>query len=174
MCKRFWVSFCSGFTPWNTRKANSTGFTLVELLLVVALIGLLSTFAIYSITTARMRSRDTRRVNDISQIRNGLDLYFGSHNSYPVTSGSVVLGGASASVLSDSGFAAQSSGTLYMGNIPANMRPGGADYIYYSTSIDGLACTVGSCANYIITFSLEGGINRLSPGAHTADNGSIL
>lgn len=151
------------------------GFTLIELLLVVALIGLISTLAFYSLTVARMRSRDTRRVNDISQLRNALDLYFGSKTTYPVTPGPIVLGSEATSAFSDAGFTAPGSqiGTIYMAKVPANVQPGGIDYSYYSALSDGSPCTVGPCADYNIGFSLEGAINRLASGPHAANASGI-
>ncbi|MBI2415288.1 MAG: type II secretion system protein [Candidatus Kerfeldbacteria bacterium] len=61
------------------------GFTLIELLIVIAIIGLLATLAIVSLTTAQQKARDTKRVADLKQLQNAVELYFsqGSTATYP-------------------------------------------------------------------------------------------
>lgn len=68
-------------------KKYSHGFTLIELLVVIAIIGLLSSVVLSSLNTARMGSRDARRINDLRQIKLALELYFDDNRSYPVVSG---------------------------------------------------------------------------------------
>lgn len=60
------------------------GFTLVELLIVLAIIGILLTAAISSYQVARVRSRDGKRATDIGQISTALALYEGKHHLFPV------------------------------------------------------------------------------------------
>lgn len=62
----------------------SSGFTLVELLIVVAIIGVLSSVVISSLNGARMKSRDARRVSDLKQIRIALEMYYDQNGSYPI------------------------------------------------------------------------------------------
>lgn len=64
-------------------KKNEKGFTLIELLIVVAIIGLLATLAIVSLTSAQKRARDTKRVSDIGQIKGALELYWNANAAYP-------------------------------------------------------------------------------------------
>ncbi len=62
------------------------GFTLIELLVVIAIIGILSSVVLASLSTARAKSRDARRISDIGQIQLSLEMYFDSSSSYPVYS----------------------------------------------------------------------------------------
>ena len=55
------------------------GFTLVELLVVIAIIGLLSGLAIVSLGGIREKARDTKRLNDMSIFRKGVDLVESEH-----------------------------------------------------------------------------------------------
>ncbi len=64
---------------------NTKGFTLIELLVVIAIIGILSSVVLASLSTARAKSRDARRISDVGQIQLALELYFDSSSSYPVT-----------------------------------------------------------------------------------------
>lgn len=59
------------------------GFTLVELLVVISIIGLLSSFAIVSLNTARIKARDALRKGDMAQLRTALNLYYDDYLSYP-------------------------------------------------------------------------------------------
>jgi len=59
------------------------GFTLIELLVVVAIIGLLVAIILVSIGNIKAKNRDARRVADMKQISNALNLYNNAHNLYP-------------------------------------------------------------------------------------------
>lgn len=68
-------------------KGNLTskpGFTLVELLVVISIIGLLSSFAIVSLNVARVKARDALRKGDMAQIRTALYLYYDDNEGYPI------------------------------------------------------------------------------------------
>jgi len=63
----------------NSKKA----FTLIELLVVIAIIGILATVSIISLSNARAKSRDAKRVGDMKQIQTALELFFNDKNRYP-------------------------------------------------------------------------------------------
>ena len=65
------------------RRPN--GFTLVEIMIVVAIIGLLSTLSIVALNNARARARDSRRLADIKQVQTALELYYSDVGLYPAT-----------------------------------------------------------------------------------------
>ncbi|MEX0689854.1 MAG: type II secretion system protein [Candidatus Paceibacterota bacterium] len=62
---------------------KSKGFTLIEMLIVIAIIGLLSSIVIVGLTGAREEARDSRRVAEIRQIQNLLELNYSSNTGYP-------------------------------------------------------------------------------------------
>jgi len=51
------------------------GFTLVELLVTISIIGLLSTLSVVSLNNARGKARDARRMYDLSTVRTAIELY---------------------------------------------------------------------------------------------------
>ena len=60
------------------------GFTLIELLVVIAIIGVLSSVVLASLNTARLKGRDSARIQSIQSIRLALELYASDHNGqYP-------------------------------------------------------------------------------------------
>ena len=60
------------------------GFTLVELLMVIAIIGLLTATMVFVFSYVKARSRDAVRVADVNQLTKALDLYLNETGSYPV------------------------------------------------------------------------------------------
>lgn len=61
------------------------GFTLIELLVVIAIIGILSSIIMVSLSSAKARSRDAKRIADIKNIQASLDLYFNDNGVYPAS-----------------------------------------------------------------------------------------
>ena len=74
----------------HTNKRS--GFTVIELLVVVAIIGLLSSITLATLNTARAKGRDAKRAQDFEQLNRALALYASDHNgSYPSSGGSDLL-----------------------------------------------------------------------------------
>ncbi len=66
----------------KTRK-RQLGFTLLELLIVVAIIGILSSMAVVSLNSAKGKARDARRLADLSDLTQGLMLFHEIYGVYP-------------------------------------------------------------------------------------------
>lgn len=62
---------------------NKKGFTLIELMIVIAIIGILSAIILATFSTAKSQSRDTKRVSDLAQIQLALAGYFDRCGQYP-------------------------------------------------------------------------------------------
>ncbi len=56
-------------------KKYIKGFSLVELLVVVAIIGVLASIVLANQGMAKAKSRDTRRVSDVGNIQTALSRY---------------------------------------------------------------------------------------------------
>jgi general secretion pathway protein G len=75
------------------RRDKTGGFTLVELLVVIAIIGVLATLVLLQLGTARARSRDTKRIADVNQMRSAVEQYYEDNNgTYPTTIDQATLG----------------------------------------------------------------------------------
>lgn len=63
-------------------KTSSRGFTLIELLIVIAIIGVLASIVLVSMSGARSKARDAVRTADMRQITSALALYYGDGDNY--------------------------------------------------------------------------------------------
>lgn len=59
------------------------GFTIVELLIVVAVIGILAALVITTYTGIQAKSRNSKRVTDLQNIQTNLESYFQTAGNYP-------------------------------------------------------------------------------------------
>lgn len=59
------------------------GFTLIELLVVLAIITLIFSLILASMSSARKKARDSQRVQDIAQFSKALELYYNQYGMYP-------------------------------------------------------------------------------------------
>ena len=67
----------------HTHTPNRAAFTLIELLVVIAIIGLLSTIAVVSLGSARIKSRDVKRKADVLQVQQALSFYYDKYGDLP-------------------------------------------------------------------------------------------
>lgn len=63
-------------------KTYKGGFTLIELLIVIAIIGILSSVVLSSLTTARTNAFDSKVKSQLSNIRAAAELYYNSRLNY--------------------------------------------------------------------------------------------
>lgn len=62
---------------------NRLGFTLIEVMVVVAIIGILATLAQPLFRTAALKSREAALKEDLFNMRNVLDQYYADNGKYP-------------------------------------------------------------------------------------------
>lgn len=64
-------------------RKKSSGFTIVELLIVIVIIGILAAITIVAYNGTQQRARDSKRVNDITSIKGALLAYKSLNGVYP-------------------------------------------------------------------------------------------
>lgn len=65
------------------QKRDNRGFTIVELLIVIVVIGILAALVIIQFTNIQARARDTERKSDIRAIVSKLAEYYALNGRYP-------------------------------------------------------------------------------------------
>lgn len=65
------------------KKYSQKGFTIVELLIVIVVIGILAALVLNTFSGAQKRARDTERVGDINALATQLEVYYNDKGAYP-------------------------------------------------------------------------------------------
>lgn len=133
---------------------NKRGFTIVELLIVIVIIGILAALVIITYSGIQQKARDTERKTDINAVHGHLEAYYAQNGKYPTlanvndsTFRSANMKGLDPAALQDpkgtaQTLAAATSATAYGYAVtPANCDNG----------------VNGDCTAYTLTATLEGG-----------------
>ncbi|PCI89742.1 hypothetical protein COB18_02965 [Candidatus Kaiserbacteria bacterium] len=59
------------------------GFTIIELLVVMAIIAMLASVILVAFSTIQTKSRDTRRIEDVRELQKALSMYYIDNNRFP-------------------------------------------------------------------------------------------
>jgi len=62
---------------------NNNGFTLIEVLVVAALISLISSIVIAEVEDSQSSARDAQRKADLNSIRSGMAIFFDNNDRFP-------------------------------------------------------------------------------------------
>ena len=132
------------------------GFTLIEILIVLAIIGIMVTIASFGVQGAREAARDAKRKTDLENIKTSLELYFNDCRAYPTHVGRQVR-----SPLTGDGSSTRcASVNVYMSDVPTDPLPSGR-YYYFTPST----------TNYVLCAALE---EAPDPALDTSGCGSCL
>lgn len=64
-------------------KRKESGFTIVELLIVIVVIGILAALVVTTFSGIQRKARNTERETDIKALHGQLEAYFAQENAYP-------------------------------------------------------------------------------------------
>jgi prepilin-type N-terminal cleavage/methylation domain-containing protein len=64
-------------------KKRQSGFTIVELLIVIVVIGILATLVIVTFTGIQQKARDSQRQTDVSAIASQVEAFYAQYGYYP-------------------------------------------------------------------------------------------
>jgi len=124
---------------------NKKGFTIIEILIFIAIIALLVVLAAVALNSARESYRDAKRLTDVRSVHSALELYYNEFGSYPIQEADI--GTTSSNCLSEDGFEASSAcvgDSIFLNFVPAETGKKGSTYHYYGEQND-----------YCISFMLE-------------------
>jgi general secretion pathway protein G len=148
----------------NQQDKNQEGFTLIELLVVIAIISLLTSIALIGLMSARQKSRDVKRMSDLTQMNTALELYYSSNKGYPSVTTALMPGFASqipsAPLPSDGGCELVS----YPSPVPAGYN--GSQYYYYPSGTSYVLNGQTMYPDYAYYFCLGNTTGNFDPGMH--------
>lgn len=139
-------------------KRKQSGFTIVELLIVIVVIGILAALVVTTFSGIQRKARNTERETDIKAVHGQLEAYYAQNNSYPAlaqvqdaTWRGTNLKGLDAEALKDPKAAS--------GQDTPSATGSGTQYKYAPVSATDGACTTAAndCTKYELTATLEGG-----------------
>ena len=72
------------FNTWEPKLKNQSGFTLIEILIVVILLGILATIIIPQVSVSTDDAKLNTLITNLSHMRNSIEVYYYQHNNaYP-------------------------------------------------------------------------------------------
>lgn len=153
------------FSLKNKRKElglnKSGGFTIVELLIVIVVIGILATLVIVTFTGIQKKARDSQRQTDVQSMQSQLEAYYTNTGTYPALS-----------MMNDGAWRSANMKGLDPDSLKdpkattGNMAVATSATVYgYTPLLGTAACTVtgtgaaatADCDAYTLTATLEGG-----------------
>lgn len=123
------------------------GFTLMELLIAIAIIGVLAVIGVSSSSSYLSSARDSRRKTDLENIRTALESYRSNNSSYPPTLSFL-------------------EGSPKYIQLPKDPKYTTTDYVYFPQESTVVAGTTYYGSYYIATYLEKGGSTcGLQPGS---------
>lgn len=146
----------------SLRKRNQ-GFTIVELLIVIVVIGILALLVITTYSGIQAKARNSQRQTDIASIQTQLEAFFSQNGYYPSLAdmNSSSWRNTNMRSLEDESLTDPSNPTASRTLVSA---PAARSYAYAVTNSSGGSCESDdtTCAQYTLTATYEGTVNGAS------------
>lgn len=126
----------------NNKKHNTKGFTLMEILIAMAILGIISSIGFASFTLAVKKARDAERKSDLEQVSKALEAYYSDFGVYPASQSDRIAGcgngvqgdGIDGNQTCSWGAAfSLDTGKVYMKNLPLESKDG-YFYVYQAST----------------------------------------
>ena len=148
----------------SLQKRTARGFTIVELLIVIVVIGILAALVITTYNGIQQKGRNTERTTDLKAMQGQLEAYYATNGSYPDTSqlGSDSAGNVTFIQANMKGLDKEAlrDPKATKGDYSLGTTATATKYAYKATADDGTtACTAaaGDCTKYTLTAKQENG-----------------
>jgi type II secretion system protein G len=102
---------------------SKSGFTLIELIIVIAIIGILTALIMPNFMAGRIRARDSAKKSDLRSFKQALQMYYNDYQSYPAATGSNTnIAGCGVNGTTACSGTFETTSTSYMKNLPTGYR----------------------------------------------------
>jgi prepilin-type N-terminal cleavage/methylation domain-containing protein len=130
-------------------KKNYKGFTIVELLIVIVVIGILAALVLNSFRGVQERARDTKRRTDVNSQASQLEVYYTDNGGYPIFTGQIDTDSWISGALKGADLNAWRAPNQTANSMVNSATPDKDHYGYTPLQNDGItACTTSPCAKF--------------------------
>jgi prepilin-type N-terminal cleavage/methylation domain-containing protein len=147
-------------------QKRQSGFTIIELLIVIVVIGILAAIVISTFSGIQVKQRNSKRQTDIQAIQTQLESFYSQNGYYPSLSNinSVSWRDKNMTRLSSDALVDPSAVGKYSIDPQLAAKPGVKVYSYEVTNSNGGSCekTDTDCAKYTLAATFEGSVNGQS------------
>lgn len=161
-------------------KKSRSGFTIVELLIVIVVIAILAAITIVAYNGIQQRARDSQRKQDVATIQKALEMYYMDNGKYPPGSSTGMGIDAWSTTASTSSWAdLETQLSPYIQKLPTDpiatkntstLTNLGYNYVYFADKI-GYYCSTTKGQMYLLVYKLESGeVDNTKMDACTAAN----
>jgi prepilin-type N-terminal cleavage/methylation domain-containing protein len=144
-------------------KKRNSGFTIVELLIVIVVIGILALLVITTYSGIQAKARNSKRSSDVATIQTQLEAYFQNSGHYPSLADMNSASWLNTNMKSlDTGALIDPSNASQSKTLAD--EPTAKQYAYEVSDGSGNSCETDdtACAQYTLTATYEGTVNGAS------------
>ena len=158
---------------FSLKKRDQSGFTIVELLIVIVVIGILAALVVTTYGGIQAKARDSNRQSDVKALQTQLEAFYATKNYYPAVADVNSTSWRTANMKSLDAEAlidpSAASGTTTLSTTAASASNNKV-YGYVTSGCTGTAPTDGTngtdqCTGYTLTTYLEGSKSVYSKSA---------
>lgn len=141
------------------KKSDQKGFTIVELLIVIVVIGILAALVVTTYGGIQGKARDSKRQSDLQALQTQIEAYYATNNYYPALADMNSTSWRTTNMKSlDAGAMTDPSSSTATLSGTAASTSNQKVYGYVATDAGGTTCAAASttCSTYTLTAFLEG------------------
>lgn len=145
------------------KQSSQSGFTIVELLIVIVVIGILAALVVTTYSGIQAKGRDSQRQADLQALQTQIEAYYANNNYYPASAdiNSATWRTTNMKSLDIEAMTDPSSSAANKGKLDTNAASATNKNVYGYVTTDstngGAACATGAttCDGYTLTAYLE-------------------
>ena len=110
----------------NIQKKNQSGFTLIELMIVIAIVGILAAIALPAYQDYTVRAKLSEALANLAESKTTIAEYYASNNQFPTVTSAGINTNPNTDIVKSVKYTAQTAGPLLEAVVQDAVIPGGA------------------------------------------------